>query len=606
MNRRFLFVAVICLNIFSTAKANDEKYCSINVPEKPDKTIRLPYPLSFFISPNPNGEEVAVITEFQNRLVNLSKMPDGGEIEEDRTDTELPGNVDPVFTPDGKYITLPSSYFYRYQEAKRKGDSARPVVAGNYGAPYQSVGQPNPNKEEYNYISDPNPIDPASDNTNIFFTQVSIKEQKVFGIFKRKKKTVKTGHLCKDKITGSLPMISPDGKYISYLDQGTQTTKIMRIGKDGKDCTEMVDLGIPTGKVSFNFDEKNRQLAFHVERSNYMSGWFETIDESFSTDSFIMDIDTEKTGTEDEKWSISGIKRLSHTSMPGTGTYYPRFTRNGGIIAAKTTIDDDGDRHSNIVQYGAGQVINIQASRDSIIREADVQGDKVCEGAPALLNQIALGRLFSSVCDSLKIPDQEKDSILISPFIDEKSCQNLVRDFWNKAWINNNKNLSPVDENGSPYFDQIKQEDLLAICPKQTGTQISKKKKPDIKIKEKKRTDEELFRDKCASCHEAGFSEVKGGLAFFHQNADGTLVENPENTQGHIGLNSYSAEMSILSLISKPEDVRNVMPPEETIISKTERKRIAQYLMKYIDESEVGNDLKNELQAMIDAYSTQE
>ena len=605
MNKRFLIILAICSTI-STTNAKEEKYCSINVPEKPEKTIRLPYPLSFFISPNPNGEEVAVISEFENRLVNLSNMPDGGEVEEDVTDTELPGSVDPVFTPDGKYITLPGSIFYSYQEAKRKGDNARPVVLEGYGAPYQSVGQPNPKNEEYNYISDPNPIDPIGDNTNIFFTKVSIKKSKILGIFKRNQKTIKTGHLCKDKITGSLPMISPDGKYISYLDQSTQTTKIMRIGKDGTDCTEVLDLGIPTGKVSFNFDEKNRQLAFHVERSNYMSGWFESIDESFSTDSFIMDIDTNKIGTDEEKWSISGIKRLSYTATPGTGTYYPRFTRNGGIIAAKTTVDDEGERHSNIVQYGADQIININSNRDSVIREVDVPQDKTCEGAPKLLNQIALGRLFSSVCDSLKIPDQEKDSVLISPFIDEKSCINLVKDFWNKSWIKNNKNLSPLDENGLPFFDRIKQEDLLAICPKQTGSQLLKRSSVEIEIKEKAKTDEELFRDKCASCHEAGFSEVKGGLAFFHQNADGSLVENPENGQRHIGLNSYSAEMSILSLISRPEEVRNVMPPEETIITKTERKRIAQYLMKYIDESEVGSDLKNELQAMIDAYPTEE
>ena len=123
------------------------------------------------------------------------------------------------------------------------------------------------------------------------------------------------------------------------------------------------------------------------------------------------------------------------------------------------------------------------------------------------------------------------------------------------------------------------------------------------KINDKQVTDAELFQDKCAACHESGFNEVKGGLAFFHAGDNGGLVENTRNTGSYAGLNSYTAEMSILSLISRPEDVRNVMPPEETHITKEEKIRIARYLMKYIDENQVGPDLKRELQAQIDAYS---
>ena len=127
----------------------DARYCSLNIPEKPYKTVSLPYGLSFFISPNPNGKEVAVIAGFANRLVDISSMPDGGRVEMGRQDTELPGYVDPVFTPDGKYITLPSSQFFKYSEAKKKGDDAKPMMKQSYGAPYQSIGQPNLRKEEY-------------------------------------------------------------------------------------------------------------------------------------------------------------------------------------------------------------------------------------------------------------------------------------------------------------------------------------------------------------------------------------------------------------------------------------------------------------------------
>ena len=585
---------------------NDEtfrqQYCTINIPEKPEKTITLPFPLSFFISPNPNGKEVAVIDEgFANKLIDLSSLSDQEVLSDGSKQISiLPGSVDPVFTPDGKYITLPSSIFYRYEDAKKKADKAKPVVQEFHGAPYQSVGQPNPKRRDYNYISDPNPIDPES---NIYFTKVLIEDKKVLGIFKREVQTISKGHVCKGKITGSLPMISPDGKYISYLDKFTQTTKIMFIGVNGDECKEVLDLGIPTGKVSFNFDENNRQLTFHVERSNYISGWFQEITATFSTDAFILDIDSstnEETG--DEKWKVSGMKRLSMNSTPRTGTYYPRFTRDGGVIAAKTTVDKDGDVVSNIVQFSGTQIDRLQSNTTAIINPSLVKGQADCQKSPVLDRQIALGKLFSSVCDTLSLPDQDKDSLLIAPFIDRDSCFHLITDFWNSRWAKIKMKTSSRKEEDLSYLDNITKDDLLAICPEETGRSTEVKIEAE-KINDKQVTDAELFQDKCAACHESGFNEVKGGLAFFHAGDNGGLVENTRNTGSYAGLNSYTAEMSILSLISRPEDVRNVMPPEETHITKEEKIRIARYLMKYIDENQVGPDLKRELQAQIDAYS---
>ena len=136
IHRKKLFVVCIFLSIsFATqteevSSLNDsqldseftQRYCSINVPPKPRKTVKLPYNLSFFISPNPNGEEVAVIADFNNRLVNLSDVPDGHSIVENKDEQVIPGVVDPVFTPDGKYITLPSSKFISYANAKKNGE----------------------------------------------------------------------------------------------------------------------------------------------------------------------------------------------------------------------------------------------------------------------------------------------------------------------------------------------------------------------------------------------------------------------------------------------------------------------------------------------------
>lgn len=579
-------------------------YCSINVPEKPEKTIQLPFQLSFFISPNPNGQEVAVIdAAFANRLILMENLQDKDLADEVKDIILLPGTVDPVFTPDGKYLTLPSSKFYEIEEAKKKGDKAKPIVAAFHGAPYQSVGQPDINVRTYNYISDPNPI---TKDENIFFTKVVLENKKIMGIFNREQQTIKKGHICKNKITGSLPMISPDGKYISYLDKNTNTTKIMRIGVDGNDCTEILDLGIPTGKVSFNFDQRNRQLAFHVERSNFKSGWFSEITTEFSTDSFILDIETfGNPNGEDEKWEVSGIKRLSMNSTPKTGTYYPRFTMDGGIIAAKTTINSNGDTVSNIVQYSAEQIRDIQSNDRAIIGQSQLSEPIECNSTPILAKQIALGRLFNSVCDTLTLPDQDKDSILVAPFIDSNSCVRLVEDFWNQSWLNGKIKQTSSKSDDLNYLDEISKQDLLSICPEAIGKNTDLKIEAE-KINEKVLPDSELFQNKCAACHESGFNEVKGGIVFFHANENGGLVENHHNSENYAGINSYTAEMSILSLISNPADVRNVMPPAETFITKTERKRIAKYLLQYIDVNQVGIELLDELKTQIDQFSTTE
>ena len=57
-------------------------------------------------------------------------------------------------------------------------------------------------------------------------------------------------------------MISKDGKYLSYLDENTHTTKIMYIGKKGEECREVIDLGIPTGKVRLTSTQIIKKLPF--------------------------------------------------------------------------------------------------------------------------------------------------------------------------------------------------------------------------------------------------------------------------------------------------------------------------------------------------------
>ena len=61
----------------------------------------------------------------------------------------------------------------------------------------------------------------------------------------------------------SLPILAPNGREIAGRDEDTGTTKLFRLGTDGS-CTELVDLGVATGKIAWSGDA--RRVAFAVPR----------------------------------------------------------------------------------------------------------------------------------------------------------------------------------------------------------------------------------------------------------------------------------------------------------------------------------------------------
>jgi hypothetical protein len=63
----------------------------------------------------------------------------------------------------------------------------------------------------------------------------------------------------------SLPMLSKDGREAAGRDESTGTTKIFRVAADGR-CEESLDLGIPTGKITF--DGSGRRIAFAIPRGS--------------------------------------------------------------------------------------------------------------------------------------------------------------------------------------------------------------------------------------------------------------------------------------------------------------------------------------------------
>lgn len=561
----FFIMNILASSIYAVELSPEDRsrICRLNIPEAPAQEIELPYNISYFISPNPNGNEVAVILGYQNRLIDLRANDKKGKLKEG-SDHAIPGVIDPVFTPDGKYITIPTRdyvkqkiEFFEYNELKANKDEEEEKISelpsqidAGKGNPYQSVGQPKSN--QYNYISDPSGFGKER-RKNIQMVVVSDKR----GLFGRnissKKKT-----LCKNKITGHLPMISKDGKYLSYLDENTHTTKIMYIGKKGDECREVIDLGIPTGKVAFNFDPNNKKIAFHVERNNSQTEWFAQPEETFSTDSFVMSIDTTNEGKEDEKWEVTDITRLTNTTTPQNGTYYPRFTRDGNIIAAKAKYNPKDDSVTSSIQVFENiNEYKVSKSITNILYKDHCQEDS--DGL------VAIGKLWGEVCESLELPDRELDSILIAPFIDRSSCEELVKNYFVET-------------------EKLSKSDLLALCPENEGNYTRNKKRVSVDVISKnKKSGAELFESKCKICHLLGY-RTSGGISFFDSN--GIKHSNHDSS---VGMNEEMARRTIESLNSSDAMVK--MPPENTALGNEDRKKMSLYILSFINDENLRNEM---------------
>ena len=133
------------------------------------------------------------------------------------------------------------------------------------------------------------------------------------------------------------------------------------------------------------------------------------------------------------KWEAESIKRLTMTSTPRTGSYYPRFTRDGGVIAANTDITPDGVIRSNLIQFTPDQIDRLDT--------ADVRNQKSVISLDSIqctdLKFSAIGSLFSMVCEALPLQDELKDTVLIASSVDYNSCSNLIEDFFTDHWIQN-------------------------------------------------------------------------------------------------------------------------------------------------------------------------
>ena len=533
---------ILTLAVLSPLAMAADDYCKVDA-NTPIQRFQLDVKPSWFISADPAGRYVGVIGD-GNHIYDLQS---GGDGQPDSI--RVPGSYDPVFTPDGRYLTVPPGEFYRadnYRRALAAGQpsASSPRLGTGQGAEaaYQSVGvvQDGAQQSRYLYISD---AQNGNARADLGFFVADVNHQN--GQFNQ----VKSGSLCPNIDEAHTPMISPDGQYLSILNPRTRSTQIYRLPAynqlDGGNCQMVSDLGVPTGKVSFDFSANPRRLAFHVDQSNTNVGWFASIDEGRTKDTYVMELGVTAPGTASERWSINEVQRLGLHTEAGTGTYYPRWRRDGTLVAMSIETGASGNPEYYLdvfnPEFGksvAGNAINL---RDPAVG---------CDAnARANFASLAIAYLWQQMCDESELPMRGRDYLRITPWLNRDSCLELVNERWDALkgqfansqlvrdtlTANGNGAYGPSSQNQGAIDDVYCQQvlgmtraQLAGYCPAahspggRAETVVSS-------ANTQEQTPQQVFNAQCGGCHSD--QDPKGGLAFMRM-ADGsanTMPYNPAN-----------------------------------------------------------------------------
>jgi hypothetical protein len=573
------------LVLLSTA-ARSQDLCQVNA-NPPIQRFGLDRMPNYFISADPNGRYVGVIGN-GNHIYDMNSGSPPKSV-------QVPGSYDPVFTPDGRYVTVPPGMFYdadAYRDGLARGitdmsDGDANVVGSSNAATaaYQSVGtlQDGLDKSKYLYISDSMQNNPTAD-LSFFVGEVDHTTKKM--------KTVKAGTLCGNIGEAHTPMISSDGQYLSILNPHTRSTQIYRVDLNGGPCKMVTDLGVPTGKVSFDFGTNPRRLAFHVDQTGTNIGWFPQISGGITKDTYVMDLDVLNPGAENETWEMSGIQRLGVAAESNTGTYYPRWRRDGTLIA----ITHQGSDKYSIDVFDPKNGTTLGPEKVRLTDPSTGCGVLGAESYAAL----AIAYLWEEACNAGQLPLRMRDSLRITPWLNHDACLRLVDERWDvlrtsfanspqlrdtivregKMYEGSTANAGTVAEMYCQQVLGMSKEQLKAYCPE--AREPAAEVNTVVTVAEVQQdTPQQTFNRQCGGCHST--QDAKGGLAFmnFADGSANTRAFNP--TTGQTGLTSSTAEQALNAFLNPNTMPAARMPPAGAAgVDAIKKRQMAEYLLQFV------------------------
>lgn len=538
--------------------ADEKPYCELaEVQYK--KQVRINNYPSFFFKVHPSGDHIGYISITGNQLLDLKT----GE------SFPLPGFIDPTFTADGEHLIIPivkkqlkgyivpgarlsnteeesnedyktNLAFYPFEDFKKaavKNDQSKKVLDNLHSKP-ASVDYDNNGVYQSATTSKNGEFNLLTDQNGLSVTTYKKTDKGVVPLSKPDKMCSKLGDLQTDT-----PMLSKDGNFLSILNKVTNTSQIYEIKKDGN-CSLSLDLGIATGKISFNKDSS--QVTFHVDKFRKKFGsYFSGVSSDITKDVFVLNLDQDK-GKEDTKLIPTTWAKVTNTINKGNGSYYPDFSEKGDIFFLRD--------ENNFFEFVQAEQRNLNFSpylssldaEDMIIKKDS--GDIPCLKVGDKLQPLyLLGQLWSKSCQSLN-DASFADTMMTSMNLDGENCEELVRKEWNAKFV-----ASLKESLGSSvqidFINKVKLEDLIAACPKSKNGKVEK----NIVGKWNKKdhaTFNNVLTQKCISCHSRELTYTKDVNTRVYLDENGKTVKK-ETKRKELKLDKFDPNNIDYKLASK-------------------------------------------------------
>jgi len=342
----------------------------------------------WFFKPVPEGSLVAYLGDDGNRLLDL----DTGLL------VPIPGERDAVPTPDARFVSVPGIGLFALSELL---DEAGREQALELEAPlagvYQSPGLLAESADEVIYRFMVDDEGPTIRDFRVTDTPAGPRIEPLGA----KRRLCRGRHL-------QLPMLAPSGREFGAYDVGARSTRLLRIEPNGE-CSVLLDVGIPTGKVSFSFD--GRYVAFHLaHKTTYTLKAGAVPEDRYVHSVFVLDRATETPG------------RLTHTTASNAS--YPAFRKDGTLVYLFKPYEESGGRVSFVVADPSriGRWTPLAWARGECRA-----GDADC------LRSLALGGLWARACSAHGDQLSAAAAALYALSLEREPCTRLVREHWDAA-----------------------------------------------------------------------------------------------------------------------------------------------------------------------------
>ncbi len=539
--------------------ASSNPLCSLkDGPGK--KAVRINELPGYFFKVHPSGKFLSYIGPSSNMVVNLETGEQYKSL----------GQVDPVWAPDGKFMTYPSQdgglAFHHGESIIKESVAGKPEqskpIQSNFQGVYQSIGIQG---DRYSMVTD------AAGATLSEFTYDQ----------DGPKITSEPVVACSNipSFPSDLPMLSKDSKYISVYDQLSKSTKIY--SRNGNNCDLALDLGFATGKVSFNHDSS--QISFHMDQfAEFEDGYFSGISKDKVKNVVVMNLGSSDEG---KKLTPTSWALVSNHPNSGDGGYYPDFDNQGNIYHLEDV--------NNFFQFVKTAQEDLEWVNFEIESFMDYSGCGECSTRQKSPLEI-LSQLWTSVCKNETKIDFSRANILAMS-MNPESCRQLVEDFWTISL-------------------GVTKEVLQNTCPKKKGSQKEILGKWDF---EREISAQQIIQSRCVICHTApmdleegkytyvsfsspGKYEMKNYVGKKHVEAFTDLNTLSAKTMNQMGMSIQFGEMPKGSTMTAEEKdmIQSFLNRKLLDIPGGQREQITQLLFTYSDE-----DIEKELVEIRAAYA---